>query len=306
MFLLAFAAFFGVFYAFERGQSSGASAAQRQLAAPPHVGGVGRVGLAYAPAPNPNPRAPSPLAVFNACIKMRRTPPAIVVQCAIAEAQLLGCTELANKIAAVFGPRRPIIDVPPAPPVSPIDHANEALKLVSVLETAPGAPQVPGIQIEAATSSVDDSIPSPIDGVPSGGWQALCGALAREAPTFATPKHVGMFRQNRARLEQLGIDPEKIAGQPAMQYEAHCADMVDAHQSIVDNGIADGFVGATVHVPHPTQPELGQDVEVTLSGVLGLAQVAGLEGAMGWLEDVGDRKRYPHTTRAFLATNGAF
>ncbi len=47
-------------------------------------------------------------------------------------------------------------------------------------------------------------------------------------------------------------------------------------------------------------------VQVTLSGVLGVIQAAGLEGAAAWLESPDDRRRFPGTTAAFLRTNGAF
>ena len=45
---------------------------------------------------------------------------------------------------------------------------------------------------------------------------------------------------------------------------------------------------------------------ITLSGLLGVIQCAGLDGAVGWLTKPSDRKRYPHTTQAFMNTNGIY
>ena len=45
---------------------------------------------------------------------------------------------------------------------------------------------------------------------------------------------------------------------------------------------------------------------VTLSGILGVIQCAGLDAAYRWFESQQDRKKYTYTTKMFLQTNGAF
>jgi hypothetical protein len=54
---------------------------------------------------------------------------------------------------------------------------------------------------------------------------------------------------------------------------------------------------------------IGQDIdgeEITMSGLFGLVNRAGLRGAKKWLDTESDRVRYPATTRAFWITNGIF
>jgi hypothetical protein len=46
--------------------------------------------------------------------------------------------------------------------------------------------------------------------------------------------------------------------------------------------------------------------EITLSGLCGVVNRAGLRGAEKWLKSEKDRVKYPSTTRAFRATNGIF
>lgn len=54
---------------------------------------------------------------------------------------------------------------------------------------------------------------------------------------------------------------------------------------------------------------IGEEIdgeEVTLSGLFGLVNRAGLRGAERWLLSQNDRGKYPATTRAFQITNGIF
>lgn len=46
--------------------------------------------------------------------------------------------------------------------------------------------------------------------------------------------------------------------------------------------------------------------EVTLSGVCGIADRAGMRGAQSWLNSPSDHLKFPATTQAFLETNGLF
>jgi hypothetical protein len=141
---------------------------------------------------------------------------------------------------------------------------------------------------------------SPIAGISDDAWRQFVMCLAREAPTFNSSRHVGQYRQRRERLADLDIDPAEILGSAEAQRMALDADLVDAHDHAVGGGLVD-FVGRSVVIPGQAEP-----VTITLSGLLGVIQCAGLDGAVGWLEKSGDRKRYPHTTQVFTRTNGVY
>lgn len=145
------------------------------------------------------------------------------------------------------------------------------------------------------------ALPSPIRNVDSERWSAFTERLARESPSFASARHVGQFRQNRQRLGELGIDPASIVGSVEAQRRALDRDLADAYRHAVDSGMTSEHVNRTITLPGDDAP-----VRVTMSGVLGVVQAAGLEGAVGWLESYNDRRRFPHTTAAFQRTNGVF
>ena len=95
----------------------------------------------------------------------------------------------------------------------------------------------------------------------------------------------------------------KVIGSPEAQLAALDADMLDAYKHACSSGLVDEYLGTKVEL------RVSADVrpaEVTLSGVLGVIQAAGLEGAVQWLEQPVDRTRFPNTTQAFLRTNGVF
>lgn len=145
----------------------------------------------------------------------------------------------------------------------------------------------------------------PIEGVRGEDWEAFAAKVARELPTFASRRHVGAFRQSVGRLAELGIDPAMVASSPDEQVRAFCADMDDAYRHARDSGMVAEFRGAVVDVPTP-EGGTSIPIEVTLSGVLGVIQAAGLEGAASWLADPSDRRKFANTTRAFVRTNGVF
>lgn len=144
---------------------------------------------------------------------------------------------------------------------------------------------------------------SPIDGVGTEDWGAFVGRVSRELPTYTTARHVGQFRQRRDRLTELGIDPGSVIGSPDAQAAALEADMNDAYHHAASSGMLDEHLGSVVSVP---VSGVARPMEVTLSGVLGVIQAAGLEGAASWLHDERDRHRFSGTTQAFVRTNGAF
>ena len=142
---------------------------------------------------------------------------------------------------------------------------------------------------------------SPIGGVADDAWRAFVACLEREDPTFASSRHIGRYRQCRDRLEELGIDPEKILDSAQAQRAALDVDLADAHHHALEGGLLADHVGRRISIPGRDAPET-----ITLSGMLGVIQCAGLDNATNWLERQGDRKRYPHTTQAFSNTNGVF
>jgi hypothetical protein len=142
---------------------------------------------------------------------------------------------------------------------------------------------------------------SPLGGVSDAAWREFVMRLEREAPAFSSSRHVGQYRQRRERLAELGIRPDAIHGSAVAQRAALDADLADAHGHATAGGLISEHLGRAITLPGHDGPEV-----ITLSGLLGVIQCAGLEGAVGWLERPGDRKRYPHTTRAFTRTNGVF
>ena len=142
---------------------------------------------------------------------------------------------------------------------------------------------------------------SPLVGVSDDAWRQFVLRLERETPTFNSSRHVGQYRQRRERLAELGINPNAIHGSAAAQRIALDVDLADAYNHAVAGGLLDEHLGHQIVVPGHEGP-----AQITLSGMLGVIQCAGLDGAVGWLESPTDRKRYPHTTQAFLNTNRAF
>lgn len=142
---------------------------------------------------------------------------------------------------------------------------------------------------------------SPLGGVPDDAWRDFVGRLEREAPQFESSRHVGQYRQRRERLVELGIDPNAIAGSADRQRAALDADLSDAHAHAKNGDLLAEHLGREITLPGEDAP-----TKITLSGLLGVIQCAGIEGAVGWLEKPNDRRRFPHTTQAFSRTNGVF
>jgi hypothetical protein len=204
------------------------------------------------------------------------------------------------------GPMRSMVPTPTAPDLGsprprppgprPIARAEDAR--VEVLSRAE-----PAAQSSAGTITVSGRS-CPIDGVGAREWEEFAARVAREQPTFSSPRHVGQFRQRRDRLAELGIDPASVVESPQAQADAFVRDMGDAHHHAQESGLVAEYRGVTMEIPRPDGQHV--PIEVTLSGVLGVIQAAGLEGAAEWLEKPGDRVRYPGTTAAFVRTNGVF
>jgi hypothetical protein len=160
---------------------------------------------------------------------------------------------------------------------------------------------LPAAAAVMAATAAAHALSSPIKGVDPIDWSRFCDKLEREPAEYVSARHVGRYRQRKERLQELGIDPRSVIGSPDAQRAALDTDLADAHHHASASGLADDHVGRKIALPGGEAA-----TEVTLSGVLGVIQAAGLDGAAGWFERQGDRKKYPHTTVAFTRTNGVF
>jgi len=190
------------------------------------------------------------------------------------------------------------IDVPAplsasAPPPAPVPSSSLPESIAQMQEDV-------GLQ-EAADQARAMAPGSPLVGVSDDAWRLFVARLERESPQFSSSRHVGQYRQRRERLAELGVDPSVILNSAQAQRAAIDVDLVDAHHHAVEGGVLDTHLSRPIGVPGCEEA-----VTITLSGLLGVIQCAGLDGAVGWLEQQSDRKRYPHTTQAFLRTNGVF
>jgi hypothetical protein len=199
----------------------------------------------------------------------------------------------------------PTVQAPPIPPMpsppaaQPTDlqpHPAMGLppEVVAQMQEHAGLP-------EAADQTRASAIGSPIVGVSDDAWREFARRIERESPIYQSARHVGQYRQRRDRLVELGIDPSRVVGSVEAQRVALDADLADAHHHAVQGGLLAAYLNHPIAIP-------GSDelCTITLSGVLGVIQCAGLDGAVSWLESQRDRKRFPHTTAAFMHTNGVF
>ena len=196
----------------------------------------------------------------------------------------------------------PTAPTPGSPGPRPIGRPEDVRVEVIQRDDASRA-AAPQAQSSAGTITVSGRS-CPIDGVDARKWEEFAARVAREQPTFSSPRHVGQFRQRRDRLAELGIDPASVGGSPQAQFDAFARDMGDAHHHAQESGLVAEYRGVTVEIPNQDGQRV--PIEVTLSGVLGVIQAAGLEGAAEWLEKPADRVRFPQTTAAFCRTNGVF
>jgi len=198
---------------------------------------------------------------------------------------------------AVSTGQPPMVTVPVAPAAEaslPVEQPTGLPpETVAQMQEAAGQP-------EAADQTRAMAPGSPLGGVTDDAWRQFVIRLEREDPSFASTRHVGQYRQRRERLAELGINPGAIQGSAEAQRAALDTDLTDAHSHAAEGGLF-SHLGRTILVPG-----LEDRTMITLSGLLGVIQCAGLEGAANWLERPNDRKAYPHTTQAFLHTNGVF
>jgi hypothetical protein len=280
--------------------------------------------LRLGPGPRVAGRLPGPIETLNTFLRSDREPPPIVVAYAMAESRLIGRDDLADDLERVFMGRKmitlPNSDVVITQRSAPASAAQmtAAPGQQAMQPTAADSPTVDPAQVPMtgpsdATSSAGAFVGfapqdvgaahSPLPGVPDEAWADYCNALAREQPMYDSNRRVGRYEHRKDRLRELGLDPGVLTHHPRaldLQDAALAIDAADSAQHIAASG-TDARIGAALWIPDDPEPH-----KITLSGLLGVAHVAGLEGMIGWLEHRDDRKRFPHTTATFIATNGAF
>ncbi len=140
-----------------------------------------------------------------------------------------------------------------------------------------------------------EGVKSPIEGVTDEDWQSFVSKLRVREPSYSTNTHLGSFEHNRSRLRSLGFDGS-LETEPE-QYEALVSDLTDHYENA--KPLIDEFCGDAVNLD-------GNDVPITMSGVLALLKAGGMQGAEQWLRDPQARANYPRTKELFLRANGCF
>lgn len=295
------------------------------------IGAFFLAGRARGAAATPVVRVVGPINVLDQYVRSGAVPPPQVIMCALAEAELCGQQALATSIVAVYmapvvakyGKRSADAGMPSMAPDSPHIRAPSPAPSMAAatdeeIQAALNADPESFMRgdfaraMEAARPPMEEPLPvtedemnvegsSPIPNVAPVDWSKFCDKLSREPATYQSPRHVGQYRQNKARLAELGIDPSTVVGSVTAQRAALDTDLADAYQHVHASGLVQENLHRVIRLPGSPEPHT-----VTLSGVLGVVQAAGLEGASDWLDKPKDRERFPHTTAAFARTNGVF
>lgn len=125
---------------------------------------------------------------------------------------------------------------------------------------------------------------------------------------------LGCFAASPRRLEELGLmqDVARLKGayrgqfvndtlqdnflaSPELQLRVFRKNMLEYTNNIKGDSRLSGLIG--------TETPYGR---LTMSGLLGLANCAGLKSAVSWVKNPADAKRFPHTTKCFKSVNGLF
>ena len=222
------------------------------------------------------------LTEFSQLIKKGHRPSQWLVSEAVTEAWDSGRWELARSIAKSY------------PSEITIERRKKKAEVKKeaptkvVAEIEESAPKELGFRAELATS--------PVDGISNDDWRMFVQASSYENPEFSSNSSLGMFRQNKKRLEKLGIPLDKVKD-PIDQYSAFEQEVV----SLLHEG--DDLIKQSVAMPIDVD---GDNVPITLSGLVAVMRIAGTANAAKWLDSPEERKKFPNTTEAFKRANGCF
>jgi hypothetical protein len=158
---------------------------------------------------------------------------------------------------------------------------------------------------------------SPLPEVNDDAWTRYVRLMATGRAASVTPGgHLGIFGLGLRRLEDLGFvrGSRKVERDGRQVWEA---DWVPPHT--LEGFLGDGGLQYRAFVKHTLDHRarilarhgdtIGKPFAAkvaTLSGLLAVAHQAGLQGLSRWLEDEGDRQRFPNTTAAFIRASGMF
>lgn len=155
---------------------------------------------------------------------------------------------------------------------------------------------------------------SPLPGVNILAWERFVAILASSPPNAVSPTNkLGLFQMDPRKLKDAGLmtstHKTTVNGKPGvyvgswtppltqddflgsipMQYAAFTKSIQAAAPKV------SGFIGTPV-----------QGAVCSLSGLLGVAHTAGIEGVSSWVKSPEVRKRFKGTTNLFVETNGVF
>lgn len=164
----------------------------------------------------------------------------------------------------------------------------------------------------------DVTYPSPLDGVDDASWNTYVrrARLARVG-THSEWNRFGAYQLNPRMLADIGLMVNARKGEyrghaslwlgdwaPGQSAEAFLASDVAQVEALADLVRLHARV---IRVRH--QGAIGTEIEgvpVSLSGLLAVAQRAGLGGLSKWIADAEDRAGFPETTAAYKRLNGIF
>lgn len=155
---------------------------------------------------------------------------------------------------------------------------------------------------------------SPFEGVSDYRWTKFVRAIATGKPKVSSTNHIGLFMFAYPRLVELdaatnlrkddkGRHLADLTLSPEMSMEEFLASPEAQYK--VFEGSMEQYNGRL----NPLRRYIGQSAEgkkITWSGLLGIAHRAGITGLKSWLENPGERSRFPNTTSTFLKTTEVF
>jgi hypothetical protein len=237
-------------------------------------------GEAYRPAVDLTPH----LTEFSFLIKKGHRPSQWLITEAVAEAWEVGKWELARTIAKNYPS-----DITIERRKKKLEPKKETpVKVAAEIEEEAEVPKQLSFSTEKATS--------PVSGINDDDWRMFVQASSYELPEFTSNNSLGMFRQNKKRLEKLGISVEKVKD-PIEQYNAFEQEVV----SLISEG--NDLIKQSVAMPIEIN---GESMPITLSGLIAVMRIAGTSNAAKWLDSQEERKKFPNTTEAFKRANGCF